>query len=100
MKNKEKETHILWLESLLQNFRATTTKGKATNSNEVRAQSISEIEEITRRLETYIRNNEELLQGITRSKIELAREMDWNDVVRPTHFEEDLQEIISDLKKT
>lgn len=100
MNHKEKEAHISWLENLLRDFREATEKGKKTNSNEERAKSISEIEEITRRLETYIRNNEDLLEIITGSRIELAREVDWNDVVRPAHFEEDLQESISTLRKT
>ena len=74
MNHKEKEAHISWLENLLRDFREATEKGKKTNSNEERAKSISEIEEITRRLETYIRNNEDLLEIITGSRIELARE--------------------------
>ncbi|GHA27700.1 hypothetical protein GCM10007103_06410 [Salinimicrobium marinum] len=99
MKNKEKEIHVSWLKNLLQNFQETTKKGKETNSNEERARAISEIEEITGKLETYIRNNEDLLEVITGSSIELAREVNWNDVVRPTHFEEDLQEMLSTLKE-
>lgn len=73
--------------------------GKETNSNKERARSISEIEEIVKKLEDYMRSNEELLQQITGRDIELAREVDWNDVVRPSHFEEDLEAEISKLKE-
>lgn len=99
MDKKEKEAHISWLENLLEDFREARKRGKDTNSNKERAQSISDIEEITGRLETYMRNNEDLLEHITGTDIELARNIDWNDVVRPTHFEEDLQEAINTLKK-
>lgn len=99
MKNKELEGHIAWLEGLLQSFKEAKKRGKETNKNEVRAQSISDIEEITERLEVYIRNNESLLKLITGTEIEQAREIDWNDVVRPAHFEEDLQEEIRKLRE-
>lgn len=99
MDTKEKEGHISWLENLLKDFRQAKKRGKETNDNQVRAQSISDIEEITRRLESYIRNNEELLEVITGTEIDLARNIDWNDVVRPDHFEEDLQEAIKTLRK-
>lgn len=99
MKTKEIENHINWLENLLKEFQKVKKKGKETNSNEERAQSINDIEEITRKLEVYIRNNEDLLELMTGTEIELAREVDWNDVVRPAHFEEDLEEEIKKLKK-
>ena len=99
MKNKELGGHIAWLKGLLQDFKEATKRGKETNKNEVRAQSISDIEEITARLEVYIRNNENLLKLITGTEIEQAREIDWNDVVRPAYFEEDLQEEIRKLKE-
>lgn len=99
MEKKDLEQSILYLENILEDFREATARGKATNTNEERAQSISDIEEITRRLETYIQNNPELLEQITGTKIELARSIQWSDVVRPAHFEEDLTAEIGKLKK-
>ncbi|WP_029035603.1 hypothetical protein [Salinimicrobium terrae] len=90
---------INWLENLLEDFKEAKARGKETNSNQVRAESISDIEEITQRLENYIRSNEELLEQITGTEIELARKISWNDVVRPSHFEEDLRKEIINLKK-
>lgn len=99
MEKKKLEQSISWLEDLLRDFKAAKKRGKETNSNEERAQSISDIEGITQRLETYIRNNDELLEEITGTKIELARDIEWNDVVRPAHFEEDLDSEINKLKE-
>lgn len=99
MEKKDIKEAVAWLEDLLKDFQKAKTIGKKTNDNAERAQSIADIEEIIERLETYIRNNEELLEQITGTKIEVAREVDWNDVVRPAHFEEDLQGEITKLKK-
>ena len=99
MKKQKFEQSISDLENILRDFKEAKARGKATNSNEERVQSISDIEGITQRLETYIRNNDELLEEITGSKIELARDVEWNDVVRPAHFEEDLSGEIDKLKK-
>lgn len=99
MEKKKLESGIARLEDILKDFREAKTMGKETNSNKERAQSISEIEDITRQLETYIRNNDELLEQITGSKIELTGNIDWNDIVRPEHFEEDLEGEIIKLKK-
>lgn len=99
MTTKRLEGSIAWLENLLREFEEAKRKGKETNSNEVRAKSISEIEQITRRLEDYIRNNEDLMELITGKKIAVATEIDWDDVVRPAHFEEDLRGMINRLKK-
>lgn len=99
MTNRKLEDSIAWLENLLREFQEATKKGKETNSNEVRAKSISDIEEITRRLEGYIRNNNDLLELITGKELDVATKIDWDDVVRPTHFEEDLRGIIKQLKK-
>lgn len=99
MKNTDLKQAIEYLEDLLTDFKEAKAKGKETNSNKERAESIAEIEEITQRLETYIRNNEDLLEEITGTEIELARNVAWNDVVRPAHFEEDLEKEINNLKK-
>lgn len=99
MTNKQLEDTIAWLENLLREFREAKREGKETNSNEVRAESISKIEETTRRLESYMRNNNELLERISGKDIDVATKIDWDDVVRPAHFEEDLQEMIKNLKK-
>lgn len=99
MNNKEKEVHVSWLERLLQNFLAARKRGKETNDNKERARSIAEIQKITSSLEQYIQNDEDLLKQITGSEIELARAVDWDDVVRPTHFEEDLRNIIQKLRE-
>ena len=99
MEKKKLQQHISHLEKLLQNFREVKARGKETNSNKERARSISEIEELVQNLEDYMRNNEELLQQMTGKEIELAREVDWNDVIRPSNFEEDLKAEISKLKK-
>ena len=99
MTNKEKEVHVSWLENLLQNFLEIRKRGKETNDNKERARSISDIQEVTSRLQDYIRNDEDLLKHITGTQIELARAVDWDDVVRPTHFEEDLRSIIGKLKE-
>ncbi len=100
MKKKELEQAVDYLEGVLRDFREARARGKATNSNEERAQSISDIEEITQRLETYFKNKPELLEQITGTKIEVAKDIGWNDVVRPDHFEEDLQEEINKFKKS
>lgn len=99
MEKQDLKEAISWLEDLLKDFQKAKAMGKKTNDNKERAQSIADIEEITERLETYIRNNEELLEQITGTKIEVAREVDWSDIVRPSHFEEDLQGEINKLKK-
>ncbi|MDT0688790.1 hypothetical protein RM549_03285 [Salegentibacter sp. F188] len=99
MKKNEIEQATVWLENLLDEFKKTRAMGKKTNSNEERAQSIAEIKEITQRLEAYIRNNEKLLEEIAGTEIELARNISWNEVVRPAHFEEDLTKEIDKLKK-
>lgn len=99
MKKQEIKEAISRLEDLLKDFREAKAKGKETNSNEVRARSITDIEEITQRLEAYMRHNEELLQLINGKEITLTREIEWNDVVRPSHFEEDLETEIAKLKK-
>ena len=99
MKKNELEQAISILEDILEDFRQAKVRGKSTNTNEERARSISDIKEITRRLETYIRNKPELLEEITGTKIELARSIEWNDVVRPSHFEEDLSTEIDKLKE-
>lgn len=98
MKREKLDRHIEWLENLLQEFEEAKKQGKETNSNEERVKSIERIEEVTQRLETYIQNNEDLLEVISGSKIEIAREIEWNEVVRPQHFAEDLQEEIKKLK--
>ena len=99
MKKKDLEKSVSNLTNILEDFREAKARGKATNSNEERAQSISDIKEITRRLETYVQNNPELLEQITGTKIEIARNIEWNDVVRPAHFEEDLSTEIDKLKE-
>lgn len=99
MEKKNLQQYISQLEKLLQEFREAKAMGKETNSNKERARSISEIEEIVKKLEDYMRSNEELLQQITGTDIELARKVEWNDVVRPSHFEEDLEAEINKLKE-
>ena len=99
MDKKKMDQAISWLEDLLHDFQEAKARGKETNSNEVRAKSISDIEEITEKLETYMRNNDEVLEEITGTKIEVARDIEWNDVVRPAHFEDDLKSEIEKLKK-
>jgi hypothetical protein len=99
MKKDHKEQSVAWLEDLLADFQDAKSRGKKTNSNEERVRSIAEIKEVTEKLETYVRNDEELLKEITGIEIELAREVEWNDIVRPTHFEEDLRTEIEKLKK-
>lgn len=99
MKKQEIEEAISRLEDLLEDFQIAKAKGKETNSNEVRAQSIKDIEEVTKRLETYMRHNEELLELISGEHITLAGEIEWNDIVRPSHFEEDLEAEIAKLKE-
>ncbi|UJH90980.1 hypothetical protein LZ575_20240 [Antarcticibacterium sp. 1MA-6-2] len=99
MEKKKIENAVNWLEALLKDFQKAKAMGKKTNDNAERAQSITDIEEITEKLETYIRNNEGLLEQLTGTNIEVVGEIDWNDVVRPSHFEEDLQGEIDKLKK-
>lgn len=99
MEKRRLENGIKYLEKLLSDFREAKARGKETNSNEERAKSISDIEEITQKLETYMRNNKELLEQIAGSEIEVAQEIEWNDVVRPAHFEEDIEKEINKLKK-
>lgn len=98
MKRQKLDDHILWLENLLKDFQEVKNRGKETNSNDERAKSIADIEKITEKLETYIRNNNELLEILSPSKIEVAREIEWDDIVRPAHFEEDLEEIIETVR--
>ena len=100
MKKEDRQGAISWMENLLGDFREAKERGKETNSNEERVQSISDTEEITQRLETYIRNNEELLEEISGARVDRADEIDWDDIVRPKHFEEDLVAEINKLKKT
>lgn len=98
MKNNVEQS-IRDLENMLRDFKRAKAEGKTTNSNEVRAKSILEIEEITQKLESYIQSKPELLEQITGTKIDLARKVEWNEVVRPAHFEEDLAAEIEKLKK-
>lgn len=99
MKKIELEQAVAKMENLLREFREAKTRGKETNSNEERVQSISDIKEITQRLETYIRSNDELLEEISGIKVDRPGEIDWDDIVRPKHFEEDLAGEIDKLKK-
>lgn len=98
MKDRDLKAHIASLEKMLQKFREAKERGKETNTNEVRAQSIQDIEEITKKLEVYIRNNPELLQLIAGTENEPDIKISWDDIVRPEHFEKDLQEEIRKLK--
>lgn len=99
MKSRELEEHISRLEDLLKDFQEAKTKGKNTNENEERAQAIAEIEGITRRLEEYMQSNDELLSVISGSNVDPSTEIEWNNIVRPAHFEEDLKGVIDRLKK-
>lgn len=98
MKEKVLVEHVAILENMLKEFKEAKEKGKQTNENDVRARSIEKIEDITERLEQYIRNNEDLLQQISGREIDISTKVNWNDIVRPQHFEEDLEEEIKKLK--
>ena len=99
MKKKEIEQAVTWLEKLLLDFREAKTRGKETNSNEERVESINDIEKITRKLETYLHNHPPLLEEISGTKVDRIEDVDWDDIVRPKHFEEDLVLEINKLKQ-
>lgn len=99
MKKEQLQQAIIQMEEFLRNFKEAKEKGQETNSNHERAQSISEIEEITGKLETFFQNNKELLKLIAGKDVNLSREIKWSDIVRPAHFEEDLQAEINKLKE-
>lgn len=99
MKEEKIKQNITGLETILHQFTEAKKKGKETNSNEERVESIKEIEQSIQQFELYLRNNDGLLELIAGTKKFPGKEIKWDDVVRPEHFEEDLREEIKNLKQ-